>query len=67
MPINTADIKVNAVRDFGGEPLLFGANFDEAKAKAIELARERNMTFVPPFDHPAVIAGQGTLAMELLQ
>ncbi|WP_406704471.1 threonine ammonia-lyase, biosynthetic [Sodalis sp.] len=67
MPVNTADIKVDAVRGFGGEPLLFGANFDEAKAKAIELARERNMTFVPPFDHPAVIAGQGTLAMELLQ
>lgn len=67
MPVNTADIKVDAVRGFGGEPLLFGANFDEAKAKAIELAHERNMTFVQPFDHPAVIAGQGTLAMELLQ
>lgn len=65
--INTADIKVDSVRGFGGEPLLLGANFDEAKAKAIELAHERNMTFVPPFDHPAVIAGQGTLAMELLQ
>lgn len=67
MPVATADIKVDAVRSFGGEALLYGANFDEAKARAIELARDFNYTFVPPFDHPAVIAGQGTLAMELLQ
>ncbi|MGR6980491.1 threonine ammonia-lyase, biosynthetic [Testudinibacter sp. P27/CKL/0425] len=67
MPQNTPSIKVDAVRGFGGEVLLFGANFDEAKAKAIELAQAKNMTFIPPFDHPAVIAGQGTLAMELIQ
>lgn len=67
MPIATADIKVDAVRQFGGEALLYGANFDEAKAKAIALAKEMGYTFVPPFDHPAVIAGQATLAMELLQ
>lgn len=67
MPVATADIKVDAVRAFGGETFLFGANFDEAKAKAIELAELRGYTFVPPFDHPMVIAGQGTLAMELLQ
>uniref|UniRef100_UPI001F0271AD threonine ammonia-lyase, biosynthetic n=1 Tax=Xenorhabdus sp. Sc-CR9 TaxID=2584468 RepID=UPI001F0271AD len=67
MPIATADIKVDAVRSFGGEVLLHGANFDEAKAKAIEMAKEHGYTFVPPFDHPAVIAGQATLAMELLQ
>ncbi|KEY58108.1 threonine ammonia-lyase, biosynthetic [Serratia sp. DD3] len=67
MPVATADIKVDAVRGFGGEVLLHGANFDEAKTKAIELAEQQGMTFVPPFDHPAVIAGQGTLAMELLQ
>ncbi|MCK8343002.1 pyridoxal-phosphate dependent enzyme, partial [Erwinia amylovora] len=41
--------------------------FDEAKAKALELAQQHGYTFVPPFDHPRVIAGQGTLAMELLQ
>lgn len=67
MPVATADIKVDAVRAFGGEAFLFGANFDEAKAKAIELSEAQGYTFVPPFDHPAVIAGQGTLAMELLQ
>lgn len=67
MPVSTAEIKVDAVRAFGGDVLLFGKNFDEAKAKAIALSKEEGMTFVPPFDHPAVIAGQGTLGMELLQ
>ena len=67
MPVATADIKVDAVRAFGGEAFLYGANFDEAKAKAIELAEQEGYTFVPPFDHPMVIAGQGTLALELLQ
>lgn len=60
MPVATADIKVDAVRAFGGEAYLFGANFDEAKAKALELAQQHGYTFVPPFDHPMVIAGQGT-------
>ncbi len=67
MPVATADIKVDAVRAFGGEVLLHGANFDEAKAKAIALSQQQGYTFVPPFDHPMVIAGQGTLALELLQ
>lgn len=67
MPTATADIKVDAVRGFGGEVLLHGANFDEAKAKAIELSQQQGFTWVPPFDHPMVIAGQGTLALELLQ
>ncbi|WP_027275413.1 threonine ammonia-lyase, biosynthetic [Leminorella grimontii] len=67
MPLTTPDIKVDAVRGFGGEVLLFGANFDEAKAKAIELAEKEGYTFIPPFDHPAVIAGQGTIGMELIQ
>lgn len=67
MPVATAEIKIDAVRRFGGEVLLFGANFDEAKIKATELAQQHGYTFIPPFDHPAVIAGQGTLAMELLQ
>ena len=60
MPVATADIKVDAVRGFGGEVLLHGANFDEAKAKAIELAQQQGLYRVPPFDHPMVIAGQGT-------
>lgn len=67
MPLTTPDIKVEAVKSFGGEVYLYGANFDEAKTKAIELAQEQGRTFIPPFDHPLVIAGQGSIAMELLQ
>lgn len=67
MPQNTPSIKVDAVRAFGGEVLLHGANFDEAKAKALELSASEHMTFIPPFDHPAVIAGQGSIGMEIIQ
>ncbi|EOX3405462.1 threonine ammonia-lyase, biosynthetic [Vibrio cholerae] len=67
MPRTTPDIKVEAVRGFGGEVLLHGNNFDEAKAEAERLSKEQGYTFVPPFDHPLVIAGQGTIGMEMLQ
>ena len=67
MPKTTPDIKVEAVRGFGGEVVLHGNSFDDAKAEAERLATEHGYTFVPPFDHPLVIAGQGTLGMELLQ
>ncbi|MXP51400.1 threonine ammonia-lyase, biosynthetic [Pantoea sp. SoEX] len=67
MPKATVDIKIDAVRSFGGEIILYGNNFDEAKYKAIELSKKYGYTFIPPFDHPAIIAGQATLAMELLQ
>ncbi|SKA56995.1 threonine ammonia-lyase, biosynthetic [Enterovibrio nigricans] len=67
MPRTTPDIKVAAVRSFGGNVVLHGNNFDEAKSKAVELADEHGYTFVPPFDHPSVIAGQGTIGMEMLQ
>ncbi len=67
MPRTTPDIKVEAVRGFGGNVVLFGSNFDEAKAEAERLSEEFGYTFVPPFDHPLVIAGQGTIGMEMLQ
>lgn len=67
MPVTTPDIKIDAVRSFGGEVLLHGANFDEAKAKAIELSEQQGYIFIPPFDHPSVIAGQGTIGIELIQ
>ena len=67
MPRTTPDIKVEEVRGFGGEVLLHGSNFDEAKAEAERLSKEQGYTFVPPFDHPLVIAGQGTIGMEMLQ
>jgi threonine dehydratase len=67
MPITTPDIKVEAVKSFGGNVVLHGSNFDEAKTEAERLAELNNYTFVPPFDHPLVIAGQGTIGMEMLQ
>lgn len=67
MPKTTPDIKVDAVRSFGGEVVLHGSNFDEAKAEAERLSALHGYTFVPPFDHPLVIAGQGTIGMEMLQ
>lgn len=67
MPKTTPDIKVDAVRRFGGNAILFGSNFDEAYAKARRMASEEHLTLIPPYDDPDVIAGQGTIACELLQ
>ena len=67
MPTTTPDIKVQAVRSRGGEVVLAGESFDEACAHAEELAREQKLTFVHPFDDPEVIAGQGTIGMEILR
>ena len=67
MPKTTPDIKVDAVRAFGGTVVLHGSIFDEAKAEAERLAELHGYTFVPPFDHPLVIAGQGTIGMEMIQ
>jgi threonine dehydratase len=67
MPITTPEIKVQAVADLGGEIVLHGDDYDEANERAIELARDRNLVFVHPFDDPDVIAGQGTIAMEILR
>ncbi|WP_099610079.1 threonine ammonia-lyase, biosynthetic [Vibrio fujianensis] len=67
MPKTTPDIKVEAVRGFGGHVVLHGNNFDEAKTEAERLTEQHGYTFVPPFDHPLVIAGQGTMGMEMLQ
>ncbi len=67
MPRTTPAIKVNAVKTLGGKALLFGDTYDEAYAHALQLAEERRLTFIHPYDDPDVIAGQGTVAMELLQ
>ncbi|QNH96253.1 threonine ammonia-lyase, biosynthetic [Corynebacterium anserum] len=67
MPVVTPSIKVDAVRGFGGEVLLYGSNFDEAKAKAVELSETEGMVWIAPFDDEAVIAGQGTIGLELFQ
>ncbi len=67
MPVTTPRIKVDAVRELGAEVVLHGDDFDQACVRARELERARGMTFVHPFDDPWVIAGQGTVAMELLR
>jgi threonine dehydratase len=67
MPQTTPEIKVRAVRDLGGEAVLHGEDFDAAYEHALQLARERNLVFVHPFDDPDVIAGQGTVGLEILE
>ena len=67
MPRTTPGIKVRAVQALGGKALLHGDTYDEAYAHAERLANERGMAFIHPYDDPEVIAGQGTIAMELLQ
>jgi len=67
MPVTTPAIKVEAVRRLGGEVRLHGNAFDDAAAYARQVAEAKGLTQIPPFDHPDVIAGQGTVAMELLR
>lgn len=67
MPTTTPLIKVNRTRGYGAEVVLHGDVYDEACAKAYELAEEHGYTFIHPFDDPAVATGQGTIAMEIFQ
>lgn len=67
MPETTPLIKVQAVIDLNAEVLLHGDDYDSALERALALARERNLVFVHPFDDPDVIAGQGTIAVEILR
>ncbi|WP_300526045.1 MULTISPECIES: threonine ammonia-lyase, biosynthetic [Alcanivorax] len=67
MPRTTPDIKVNSVRNHGGKAVLHGDSFDEALAHARKLEVRDNLTFVHPYDDPDVIAGQGTVGMEILR
>ena len=67
MPLATPLNKVMATRRFGGEVILHGANYDEAYEEARRRSKEQNLTFVHPFDDDVVIAGQGTLGLELLE
>jgi threonine dehydratase len=67
MPQTTPSIKVSAVRDLGGEVVLHGDDYDSAYEHAQTIVRERNLAFVHPFDDPDVIAGQGTIAVEILR
>jgi threonine dehydratase len=67
MPVTTPSIKVDAVIALGGEVVLHGDTYDDAYHKARELEAAQGLTFIHPFDDPAVIAGQGTIGRELVE
>jgi threonine dehydratase len=67
VPATTPDIKVQAIRRLGAEVVVHGEGYDDAYARARELEAESGATFVHPFDDPEVVAGQGTIGLELLQ
>lgn len=67
MPLTTPLTKVSATKGYGAEVVLHGANYDEACAEAIHRSQSQHLTFIHPFDDEAVIAGQGTLGLEMLQ
>ena len=67
MPVTTPQIKVSAVAARGAQVVLRGDSYDEAYAHSVKLARDRRLAFVHPYDDPDVIAGQGTIAMEILR
>jgi threonine dehydratase len=67
MPLTTPLVKVSATRGYGAEVILYGANYDEACQEALRRCEEQGLTFIHPFDDEAVIAGQGTLGIEMLE
>lgn len=67
MPRFTPAVKIERTRSFGAEVVLHGDTLDAARQHAFELAKSRGLTFVHPFDDDAIIAGQGTLALEMLE
>ena len=67
MPVTTPSIKVEAVRSLGGDVILHGDTYDDAYAHARQLEKEQQLTFIHPFDDPDIIAGQGTIGMEILE
>ena len=67
MPTTTPLIKINAVKARGAEVVLFGDSYSDAYVKALELEKTEKLSFVHPYDDPDIIAGQGTIAMEILQ
>jgi threonine dehydratase len=67
MPVTTPSIKVDAVRDLGGEVVLRGDTYDDAYAYASELQETQGFTFIHPFDDPDVIAGQATIGVEIMK
>lgn len=67
MPETAPTYKINAVKSYGSEVLLYGQIYDDAFKKALELSEERGMTLIHPFNDPYVIAGQGTIGLEIVE
>jgi threonine dehydratase len=67
MPVTTPQVKIDAVKSLGGEVVLHGDSYSDAYQHAVQLEKQQGLTFVHPFDDPDVIAGQGTIAMEMLR
>jgi threonine dehydratase len=67
MPVDAPRVKVDATRGYGAEVVLYDRARDDREAITLALARERGVTPVPPFDHPHIVAGQGTAALELIE
>ncbi|KAK9153825.1 hypothetical protein Sjap_001305 [Stephania japonica] len=67
MPVTTPEIKWKSVESLGAKVVLVGDSYDEAQAYAKEVAAKEGRTFIPPFDHPDIITGQGTVGMEILR
>jgi len=67
MPVTTPKVKIDAVKARGGEVVLFGESYSDAYAHALQLEKKHKLSFVHPFDDPDVIAGQGTIGMEILR
>lgn len=67
MPVSTPSIKWRNVQRLGGNVILHGADFDAAKSECLRLSKQDGLTFIPPFDNPYIIAGQGTIAMEIFR
>lgn len=67
MPVTTPEIKISSVKSLGASIVLAGDSYSDAAAEAARLVEEKSYTFIPPYDDPDVIAGQGTVAMEILR
>lgn len=67
MPVTTPEIKISSVKGYGASIVLSGDSYSDAAEEAARLVKEKDYTFIPPYDDPDVIAGQGTVAMEILR
>jgi threonine dehydratase len=67
LPADAPDVKVDATRGYGGEVILYDRETHSREDLAAGIAAERGLTLVPPFDHPHIVAGQGTAALELIE